>query len=138
VILRMGSSIVPNAARAVLFSSLLLMSAPLAAQPRPPSPDAKPYDEKLMRLSEILGAVHYLRELCGANDGQLWRDRMRELMEAEGSSALRRAQLTRSFNQGYNNYSRTYKTCTPSAQTAIGRFLTEATQISEGLVRNIP
>ena len=32
------------------------------------TPDSRPYDERLMRLSEILGAVHYLRELCGAND----------------------------------------------------------------------
>ena len=102
------------------------------------SPDAKPYDDKLLRLSELLGAVHYLRELCGANDGQLWRDRMKELMDAEGSSALRRAKLTRSFNQGYYSYSRTYKQCTPSAQTAITRFLTEAAQISETLLRNIP
>ncbi|MEQ1611262.1 MAG: TIGR02301 family protein, partial [Hyphomicrobiaceae bacterium] len=59
--------------------------------------DVKPYDDKLVRLSEILGAVHYLRELCGSNDGQLWRERMKELMDAEGSSALRRALLTRSF-----------------------------------------
>jgi uncharacterized protein (TIGR02301 family) len=98
----------------------------------------KPYDDKLFRLTEILGAVHYLRELCGANDGQLWRDRMKELMDAEGSSALRRARLTRSFNQGYTSFSRTYKTCTPSAQTTVVRFLTEGTQISEGLVKSIP
>jgi uncharacterized protein (TIGR02301 family) len=102
------------------------------------SPDTKPYDDKLLRLSELLGAVHYLRELCGANDGQLWRDRMKELMDAEGSSALRRAKLTRSFNKGYNSYSRTYKECTPSAQTAIARFLAEAAQIAEALVRSVP
>jgi uncharacterized protein (TIGR02301 family) len=100
--------------------------------------EGKPYDEKLFRLSEILGAVHYLRELCGSNDGALWRDRMKELMDAEGSSALRRARLTQSFNQGYTSFSRTYKTCTPSAQTTIVRFLTEGTQISEGLVKSIP
>ncbi len=100
--------------------------------------ETKPYDDKLMRLSEILGAVHYLRELCGANEGQTWRDRMRELMDSEGSSALRRARLTRAFNQGYRSYSRTYNTCSPSAQTAITRFLTEGTQLSEGLVKAFP
>ena len=100
--------------------------------------DNKPYDDRLFRLTEILGAVHYLRELCSANDGQTWRDRMKELMDAEGSSALRRARLTRSFNQGYRSYSRTYTTCTPSAQTAIGRFLTEGAQISDALVKNVP
>ena len=74
--------------------------------------EGKPYDDKLFRLSEILGSVHYLRELCGSNDGAQWRDRMKELMDAEGSSALRRARLTQSFNQGYLSFSRTYKTCT--------------------------
>ena len=101
-------------------------------------PDIKPYDDKLLRLSEILGAVHYLRELCGANEGQYWRDRMRELTEAEGSSALRRAKLARAFNQGYRSYSRTYNTCSPSAQTAITRFLAEGTQLSEGMVKSFP
>lgn len=100
--------------------------------------DNKPYDDRLFRLTEILGAVHYLRELCSANDGQQWRERMKELMDAEGTSALRRARLTRSFNQGYRSYSRTYTTCTPSAQTAIGRFLTEGAQISDALVKNVP
>lgn len=100
--------------------------------------DGKPYDERLMRLSEILGAVHYLRELCGANDGSQWRDRMREIMEGEGSSALRRAKLTRSFNNGYRSYSRTYQSCTPSAQTAINRFLSEGSEIADGLVKNVP
>jgi uncharacterized protein (TIGR02301 family) len=100
--------------------------------------DTKPYDDRLLRLSEILGAIHYLRELCGANEGQLWRDRMRELLDSEGTSALRRAKFTRSFNQGYNSYSRTYRACTQTAQTAISRFLSEGEQIADGLVRTIP
>lgn len=100
--------------------------------------DSKPYDDKLLRLSEILGAVHYLRELCGANEGQYWRDRMRELTDAEGSSALRKAKLARAFNQGYRSYSRTYTTCSPSAQSAITRFLSEGTELSESLVKSFP
>lgn len=102
------------------------------------SSDTKPYDDKLMRLSEILGAVHYLRELCGANDGQKWRDQMRELMDTEGSSALRRARLTRSFNNGYRSYSRTYNVCSQSAQTAITRFLAEGADIAESLAKTAP
>lgn len=98
----------------------------------------RPYDDKLMRLSEILGAVHYLRELCNSNEGLLWRDRMRELLDAEGSTAARRAKFTRSFNQGYRSYSRTYVTCTPSAQTAAARFLTEGAQLSDTLTKSVP
>lgn len=99
---------------------------------------AKPYDTKLLRLSEILGAVHYLRELCGAGDGQLWREQMLSLIETEGSTALRKARLSRSFNKGYQSYSRTYKLCTPSAKTAIERFLDEGAEIADELVKSNP
>lgn len=117
----------------------VLVAALLAHAPRTGfAQDTKPYDDRLLRLTEILGAIHYLRELCGANEGQQWRDRMRELLDSEGTSPLRRARLTRSFNQGYNSYSRTYRACTPTAQTAISRFLTEGEQIADGLVRTIP
>jgi uncharacterized protein (TIGR02301 family) len=117
---------------AALAIAVGLMPAVATAQ------DTKPYDDKLLRLSEILGAVHYLRELCGANDGQQWRDRMREIMDGEGSTALRKARLTRSFNNGYRSYSRTYQSCTSSAQSAINRFLVEGAEIADGLVKNVP
>lgn len=128
----------PQPARRLYARAASLGMLVLSASVSNAAPDIKPYDDKLLRISEILGAVHYLRELCGANEGQYWRDRMRELADAEGSSALRRARLTRSFNQGYRSYSRTYNTCSPSAQTAITRFLSEGTQLSEGLVKSFP
>ena len=118
--------------------ALALVAAASGALAQSAPSETKPYDEKLLRLCEILGAVHYLRELCGSNDGQLWRDRMKELMDTEGSSALRRAKLTRSFNNGYRSYSRTYNTCSSSAQTAINRFLAEGAEIATGLVKSAP
>jgi uncharacterized protein (TIGR02301 family) len=99
------------------------------------SADQRPYDDKLMRLSEVLGAVHYLRELCGANDGQLWRDRMREVLEADRGSALRRVRLTKSFNHGYRSYRRSYTVCNANAQTVLGKFLAEGAQLSSLLAR---
>ncbi len=125
-------------AKPAWFWIVILCLAVSCSQPVVAASDTKPYDDKILRLSEILGAVHYLRELCGANEGQYWRDRMRELTDAEGTSALRRAKLARAFNQGYRSYSRTYNTCSPSAQTAITRFLSEGTQISEGLTKSAP
>jgi len=125
-------------ARAIGLAALLACAPPFLAKASAQATDKKPYDDKLVRLSEILGAVHYLRELCGANDGQLWRDRMREIMDEEGASAQRRAMLTRSFNNGYRSYSRTYQTCSPTAQTAIRRFLAEGAQLADALVRSVP
>ena len=63
---------------------------------------------------------------------------MKDLLDTEGSTALRRARLTRSFNQGYRSYRRTYVSCTPTAQTSISRFMTEGVQISEALVKPQP
>jgi len=108
---------------------------PSAAAPQQPAgPEDRPYDIQLFRLAEILGTLHYLRELCGANEGQVWREHMRELVAAEGSSALRRAKLVESFNRGYRDYSRTYRTCTQPALVAIQHFMDQASAISDGLI----
>lgn len=117
---------------AVACLSLALVSRAVPS-PALAAADTRPYDDKLLRLAEIMGAVHYLRELCSANDGQVWRQRMQDLIEREGTSALRKATLTRSFNQGYRSYARTYASCTPSAQSAITRFLAEGAGIADDL-----
>ena len=123
-------------ARARRLAACTLVIA--TALPAVAAPDSKPYDDRLFRLSEILGAVHYLRELCGAEEGQQWRERMSDLLQSEGSTALRKAKLTRSVNKGYQSYSRTYNTCSPSAQNAINRFLAEGATIADTLVRSVP
>ncbi|MEZ5827186.1 MAG: TIGR02301 family protein [Hyphomicrobiales bacterium] len=101
----------------------------------PPPPDDRPYDNKLMRLAEILGAVHYLRELCGADEGQLWRDQMKEILKSEGTTAVRRAKLVNSFNDGYRGFRRTYRTCTQSATLATRRFSSEGATIAAALAQ---
>lgn len=99
-------------------------------------PEQRPYDTQLFRLAEIVGAIHYLRELCGANEGQIWRDQMRELVSAEGTSALRRAKLVEAFNKGYRGYSRTYRSCTRPALIAIERFMEQGATIADTLIAN--
>ncbi|MDX2257284.1 MAG: TIGR02301 family protein [Hyphomicrobiaceae bacterium] len=140
-----GASRLAPATRATLVARIagaigaaILLALAGAAPALAQAGERKPYDEKLLRLSEILGAVHYLRELCGADDGQLWRNQMRQLITADGTTALRRARLTRSFNQGYRSYSRTYNTCTPSARTAVERFIAEGVELSDELVKSNP
>lgn len=115
--------------RVLLLSAVLLGLPPSA--PARAAEEGKPYDAQLIRLAELLGAVHYLRELCGAGDGQLWRDKMEALVEAEGTTAIRQARLVQSFNKGYRSYRRTYQTCTKSAETAVARFLAEGAEIAE-------
>ena len=108
--------------------------APASQIAKPAGGDDRPYDPQLFRLAEILGTLHYLRELCGANEGQAWREQMRELVGSEGTNALRRAKLVENFNRGYRDYSRTYRTCTPPALVAIQRYMDQALTISDTLV----
>jgi len=98
------------------------------------SEDTRPYDEELFQLAEVLGAVHYLRALCGPDEGQKWRDQMRGLVDAEGASPLRRAQLVRSFNKGYRGYGRTYRRCTDLARRSIDRLMTEGRVLAKRIL----
>ena len=129
--MQIGSKSLWTCVAAVLLAACL--AAPLAAQSR--SADDRPYDDQLMRLSEILGAVHYLRELCGADEGQLWRDEMQKLVKVEGTTAIRRAKLVKGFNKGYRGYRRTYRSCTEPARQAVERFMEEGEQIAGVLVQ---
>lgn len=124
-----------NGLRTVIIGlALLILIAPVRHSMA--APENRPYDASLMRLSEILGAVHYLRALCGINDQQTWRLKMQELITAEGVTVKRKIRLTKNFNKGYKSFQRTYRLCTPSAKVAIDHFLEEGIEIVDKLVAN--
>ncbi len=92
--------------------------------------DGAPFDAGLQRLAEILGSLHYLRGLCGANEGNKWRTEMQALLDAEAPSGQRRSEFVAHFNRGYRAYLQTYRTCTPAADLAIRRYLEEGSKIA--------
>ena len=94
---------------------------------------AAPFDGDLQRLAEILGALHYLRGVCGSNEGAKWRNQMQALIDAETPSGDRRARMIAAFNRGYNGFQQTYRTCTPAAIVAIRRYVDEGARISRDL-----
>lgn len=105
------------------------MATTLAAPARAVDSGAA-FEAELQRLSEILGALHYLRGLCGAKDGQKWRNEMRALIEAEAPASERKTKLMASFNRGYSGFQQSYRTCTDAADIAIRRYLDEGAKIS--------
>ncbi|MEL6290870.1 MAG: TIGR02301 family protein [Pseudomonadota bacterium] len=121
--------------RALCHAIALLFVVAIACAPTASAQNReRAYDADLFRLAEILGGIHYLRALCGHNDGQTWRQHMEGLIKTEGTSAFRRALLARRFNQGYRSYSRTYKTCTVTAKAALERFIDDAKAASKNLL----
>jgi uncharacterized protein (TIGR02301 family) len=87
-------------------------------------------DDSLQRLSEILGALHYLRSVCGGSEGNKWRSEMQALLDAEASAADRKARMVAGFNRGYGGFQQTYRTCTPAAEIAVRRYLSEGAKIA--------
>jgi uncharacterized protein (TIGR02301 family) len=94
---------------------------------------AAPFDGDLLRLAEILGTLHYLRSVCGSNEGMKWRNQMQALVDAETPSGERKSRMIASFNRGYHGFQQTYRTCTPDATLAINRYLQEGSKISRDL-----
>ncbi len=110
---------------AIIASIALCLAVPARAEDMP-----APFDNDLQRLAEILGALHYLRAVCGANEGQKWRDQMQSLIDAEAPDGDRKRKIVASFNRGYRGFQQTYRTCTPAADLAIRRYLDEGSRIS--------
>src|SRR5579871_7046623 len=112
------------------FIMMLTIATVAAAVPAGAAEQAAPFDAGLARLSEILGSLHYLRGLCGANEGNKWRAEMQALLDAEAPSGQRRSQFIAHFNRGYRAYQQTYRTCTPAADLAVRRYLEEGSKIA--------
>jgi len=138
-----------SAARALIvfvFAICVVMETARGQTPASPQPQAKgqsrpttppptptltaPYDHDLQRLSEILGALHFLRAICGSNEGQKWREEAQSLIDAEAPSGQRHDQMVASFNRGYRAFQQSYRTCTPAADFAIRRYLDEGAKIA--------
>ena len=92
-----------------------------------------PYDPDLQRLSEILGALHFLRGICGTNEGQKWRTEAQALIDTEAPAGDRHDQMVASFNRGYRGFQQSYRTCTPAADVIIRRYLEEGAKIARDI-----
>lgn len=125
----------------VIALVLVLTVLPAAAQqkktadesttePPPVVEKPAPYDSRLIRLSEILGSVHYLRNLCKGGEAE-WRRMMEELLAEETRNEPQRAaRLTAAFNRGYRSFAATYVKCTPQAIAAEEAYRAEGATLA--------
>lgn len=101
--------------------------------PPPAEPPPAPYDRDLLRLSEIVGALAFLRNLCTAPDAAEWPARMKAILETEGVTQSRRDRLAGAYNRGFRGYSLTYRVCTPAAGEAARRYIAEGERLSHAI-----
>lgn len=124
-----------RAACALVLAIALLSPVASAQQPAPESPQPPPpaYEPELLRLSEVIGALAFLRDLCDAPDAAQWPARMQTLIDAEGETNAER--LAGAYNRGYRAFAITYRVCTPAAERAIAGYLAEGERLSRSVAR---
>jgi len=113
-------------------SSIILAISLALALTRPAAAVDAPYESGLMRIAEVMGSLHFLRNLCG-DKGDRWRQTMERLLAAENPDPQRRARFIASFNRGYRTFESTYTTCTLSATEAIRRYTLEGENLARDL-----
>ena len=118
------------------LSIVFVFSALTSTSVRPAFAQAEkipPYENRLLRLSEIMGSLHFLTLPCRPNEGTIWHTKMKQILEVEAKTELRKAKLTERFNSGFSSFQATYRKCSSSAETAMTRYIAEA----QVIVRNL-
>jgi uncharacterized protein (TIGR02301 family) len=128
-----AAALIAASGQAPAAESTAAKPAPASPAPATGTPAAgrpPPYQPQLLRLAEIMGALAYLRDLCGAGDGDKFRARMATLLEAEGASESQRDLIAGAFNRGVQDYEITYRACTPAADEIVSKFLSEMARLA--------
>ncbi len=118
--------------RRIALPLLLSLAIGTGAFAGPATAAEAPFESGLMRLAEILGSLHFLRNLCG-EEGDQWRLEMEKLLLSENPDPERRARFVARFNRGYRSFGATYSQCTASAREAIGRYMKEGADLSRDI-----
>ena len=106
---------------------------PPPAKPPEPPPTVEPgapYEPELLRLSEVMGSLAYLRQLCEGLEAGEWRTRMAALLEAEGTTPARRERLTAAYNRGFRAYAPMHRRCTDGSREAASRLAVDGDKLS--------
>lgn len=66
----------------------------------------------LAALSAIFGELHHIRRTCEPRfEGDVWRERMKKLIDLEDPQASLREQMVANFNQGYRRAQQRFSRC---------------------------
>lgn len=117
------------------FAMAQQRTAPSVKPPEPPPAveQGAPYEPELLKLSEVMGSLAYLRQLCEGMEAAEWRTRMTALIEAEGTTPARRERLTAAYNRGFRAYAPMHRRCTDGSREAASRLAIDGEKLSRAL-----
>ncbi|WP_370931134.1 TIGR02301 family protein [Bartonella sp. DGB1] len=84
--------------------------------------DSNIYNQKINRLSEILGSLQFLERLCNSKSA-IWKNYLERLIEAQNASDEQKTQMISYYNHGYQSFRDNYEYCTTSATIARQKYL---------------
>lgn len=71
----------------------------------------------LVELASVFGELHHIRRLCEPRlEGDVWRERMKSLVELEQPAAEARENMVKRFNTGYRNAGDHFSSCNRRAR----------------------
>ena len=125
----------PLLALALLTPALLGLAQAQQASETPQVKAPPPaYDPQLIRLSQLLGSIHYLQRLCQPATADTWRDQMNAVLLAEQPDEERKARMVVAFNKGFHSYAAVHRKCSPSARAIISQYMREGEQLTRTVV----
>ena len=109
----------------------------------PPSPlqdEPPPYEGDILKLSELMGSLAFLADLCPdlhdpAQNGAMWRQKAQSLLDTQAKSDTLKALMAGAYNRGYQDYEVNYHACTDVARTAFSHDLSAINRIASALTR---
>ena len=97
----------------LIFTICLCAALPLAAQ----NIDYRQRAEDLTALSRIFGELHHIRRMCELRDeAEVWRDRMRKLIDLEEPQPALRERMVTAFNGGVRGAEKRFPYCDRDAR----------------------
>ncbi len=90
-----------------------------------------PYDDKLAQLSEILGSLDFIRNLCERDSEPQWKAMMAQLLDSDAKDEpSRREKLTAAYNRGYRTFSAIQTTCSAQLRATAERYRNEGATLA--------
>ena len=115
--------------RSLLLIALLAALAPAA------SAQSGQRSSDLRALSQIFGELHHIRRTCEPErEADVWRNRMRRLVELEEPGAELRAAMVEAFNNGFREMEAQFPYCDRDARDRAAAAAQQGEDITQRLV----
>lgn len=102
------------------FALLILLAgalAPVLPPARAQTIDYKQRTADLTALSALFGELHHIRRLCEPRrESEIWRERMKRMIELEQPTSNLQNELVKAFNDGYRTAQTRFDRCDRRAE----------------------